>query len=60
MGSQDHLFKSHAKAYSEFHDNAQFLAIQNCGHVVSIEKASEFNQICLQFLNSNFQNSLTH
>ena len=55
MGSQDHLFKSHAEAYSEFHDNAQFLAIQNCGHVVSIEKASEFNQICLEFLKSNFR-----
>ena len=53
MGSQDHLFKSHAKAYAELHDNVKFSVIQNCGHVVSIEKAEEFNRICLEFLKSN-------
>ena len=52
MGSQDHLFLPPAQLYSELHDNAAISIIPNCGHVVSIEKASQFNAICLAFLKS--------
>jgi len=50
MGSQDHLFLAPAKSYASFHDNAQISIVENCGHVVSIEKAKRFNEICLEFL----------
>ena len=50
MGSQDHLFLPPAKAYADFHKNASISIIPNCGHVVSIEKAEQFNEICLSFL----------
>jgi len=50
MGSQDHLFLPPAKSYANLHDNATISIIQKCGHVVSIEQASQFNKICLSFL----------
>ena len=52
MGSQDHLFLHPAKSYVDLHANASFSVIQDCGHVVSIEKAAQFNKICLNFLNT--------
>lgn len=52
MGSQDHLFLEPAKSFSTQHPNSELSVIQNCGHVVSIERAKQFNQICLQFLKS--------
>jgi pimeloyl-ACP methyl ester carboxylesterase len=50
MGSQDHLFLPAARSFTSSHKNAHLQVIQNCGHVVSIEKAQKFNQICLNFL----------
>lgn len=50
MGSQDHLFLPAGRSFSAAHQNAELKVIQKCGHVVSIEKAAQFNQICLQFL----------
>ena len=50
MGSQDHLFLPPAKVYADLHDNATISIIPKCGHVVSIEQASQFNKICLSFL----------
>lgn len=52
MGSQDHLFLEPARSFSTQHPNTELSVIQDCGHVVSIERAKQFNQICLQFLNS--------
>ena len=52
MGSQDHLFLQPAKEYVICHSNATLKVIPNCGHVVSIERAQEFNSICLKFLKS--------
>jgi pimeloyl-ACP methyl ester carboxylesterase len=52
MGSQDHLFLEPAKDYAIYHSNATIKVIQDCGHVVSIEKAKKFNSICLNFLKS--------
>lgn len=50
MGSQDHLFLPPATSYSKLHSNTTLSIIQNCGHVVSIEQAEQFNTICLMFL----------
>lgn len=50
MGDQDHLFLEPATEYAKEHDNTQIEIIQKCGHVVSIEKAKQFNTICLKFL----------
>ena len=50
MGDQDHLFLAPASQYAEEHENTQIEIINKCGHVVSIEKAEEFNKICLRFL----------
>ena len=52
MGNQDHLFLKPAQAYADQHDNASISIVKNCGHVVSIEKADQFNTICLAFLNT--------
>ena len=52
MGSQDHLFLPPAKEYSIQHPNTELSVIQDCGHVVSIERAHKFNKICLQFLHA--------
>lgn len=50
MGNQDHLFLNPAQAYAEQHNNTSISIVKNCGHVVSIEKAVQFNTICLAFL----------
>lgn len=50
MGSQDHLFLPPANSFAQLHGNASIEIIPKCGHVVSIEKADQFNQICLSFL----------
>ncbi len=52
MGSQDHLFLPPAQKYADAHPNANISIIPKCGHVVSIEKAQQFNEICLSFLNA--------
>jgi len=53
MGAQDHLFLQPAKAYAEKHINTSIKIIEKCGHVVSIEKASIFNSMCLEFYKNN-------
>ena len=50
MGSQDHLFLQPATAYCETHKQARLSIIPDCGHVVSIEQAAQFNEVCLSFL----------
>lgn len=50
MGDQDHLFLHSAQAFAQKHDNANISVIPKCGHVVSIERAEQFNEICLRFL----------
>ncbi|MEM6394778.1 MAG: alpha/beta hydrolase [Bacteroidota bacterium] len=50
MGSQDHLFLKPAQAYAAFHKNATIQVFEGCGHVVSIEQAKLFNEVCLDFM----------
>ncbi|RMF03794.1 MAG: alpha/beta fold hydrolase [Bacteroidetes bacterium] len=50
-GAEDHLFLYAAKAYAKFHSHwTQLHIVPRCGHVVSIEKAQTFNELCLHFL----------
>lgn len=49
-GSQDHLFLSPAKAFTHFHESANIEIFPNCGHVVTIEKARKFNQVCIDYI----------
>jgi pimeloyl-ACP methyl ester carboxylesterase len=50
-GEQDHLFLHAAVDYAKIHPgHTQLEIVPKCGHVVSIEKASVFNQLCLEFL----------
>ena len=50
MGDQDHLFLKPAKKFVKLHANAMISIVPKCGHVVSIEQAQKFNEICLRFL----------
>lgn len=50
MGEQDHFFLKQAKKYTQIHKNVQLKVIERCGHIVNLEKAERFNEVCLQFL----------
>lgn len=52
MGEQDHFFLKQAKKYVRLHQNVQLKIVEKCGHIVNLEKAERFNEICLQFLKS--------
>lgn len=56
MGDQDHLFLKPAQKFAELHANAFISVLPKCGHVVSIEQAKKFNEICLNFLKTHFKN----
>ncbi len=56
MGDQDHLFLKPAQKFAQFHSKAIISIIPKCGHVVSIEQAQKFNEICLNFLKTHFKN----
>lgn len=50
MGDQDHLFlKPLLKSMQSMH-NAVLEIVDNCGHVVNVERAVEFNEKALEFL----------
>lgn len=50
MGEQDHLFRMEAKKYAEQRSKVRFEVVPKCGHVVSIERAEQFNRLCLEHL----------
>lgn len=50
MGEQDHFFVKQAKAYALIHPTVSLRIVPKCGHVVSIERAADFNRLCLQHL----------
>lgn len=52
MGEQDHFFLGQAKKYVRFHKNAQIKIIEKCGHIVNLERAERFNELCTQFIKS--------
>ncbi len=50
MGEQDHFFLKQAKKYVNLHKNVHMKIVEKCGHIVNLEKAERFNEICLQYL----------
>ena len=50
MGKQDHLFKNPIQKDISLLKNAKVHIINNCGHVCTIEKTDEFNQISITYL----------
>lgn len=53
MGDEDYMFLPSVKEVSDLHFKSSVLVvIDNCGHVVNIEKATVFNEKALYFLNN--------
>ena len=50
MGSEDHMFLPSIRKLVRSHKSAKLKVLSNCGHVVNIDKPSEFNEEALQFL----------
>ncbi len=51
MGSEDHMFLSPIRHLVAKHSSARLAVIPNCGHVVNVERADDFNDLVIQFLN---------
>jgi len=50
MGSEDHLFVGPAKEIVKGNPNLQLEIVNDCGHVVNVEKPDTFNQIAIAFI----------
>ena len=50
MGRQDHLFVDDAIEMVKMEKNGQIEIIENCGHIVNIEQAEQFNTKAIHFL----------
>lgn len=50
MGSEDHMFLPSIRKIVQAHQEALLHVIPNCGHVVNVEQADQFNQVTLHFL----------
>jgi len=53
MGQHDSLFLPGIRSLIEKHKQSQLKVIPNCGHVVNIDAPSEFNKICIDFIQSS-------
>lgn len=51
MGDQDVMFLEPVKNLVKDHKNAFLSVLQQCGHVVNVEKPEEFNQLSIAFIN---------
>lgn len=58
VGEQDHLFMRPALKYYKKFKKVQLKMIEKCGHVVSIEKFSEFNNVAIKSLNSFIEKAI--
>ena len=53
MGDQDYMFLPSVRKVVEIHPASDLLVIEDCGHVVNIEKPDKFNIGMLGFLNES-------
>ena len=51
MGDQDYMFLPSVQKVTESHSLSQLLVLEECGHVVNVEKPGKFNDGMLLFLN---------
>jgi pimeloyl-ACP methyl ester carboxylesterase len=52
MGEQDHLFLPSIRKIVEEHQQSFLEVINRCGHVVNVERPSDFNHLSIQFIKS--------
>ena len=50
MGSEDYMFLPSITKIVKDHKSSQLQVIEDCGHVVNVEKPEEFNSRAIQFL----------
>lgn len=50
MGAEDHMFLPSITKLVENHESSRLQVIQDCGHVVNVEKPEIFNSLVLRFL----------
>lgn len=60
MGEEDHVFLQPAREYVDKYGDVVLETIERCGHVCNIERASEFNQRCLNFISNLEKTTLQH
>ena len=53
MGEQDYMFLPSVRKVVEIHPASNLLVIEDCGHVVNVEKPYKFNTGMLGFLNES-------
>ena len=53
MGDQDYMFLPSVREVTAQHKFSQLTVIQDCGHVVNVEKAESFNTHAIRFLHSH-------
>lgn len=60
MGEEDYMFlPSVKKVVSEHYQSSQLVVIPACGHVVNVEKPDVFNNVVLNYLNSNIRSVIS-
>jgi pimeloyl-ACP methyl ester carboxylesterase len=57
MGSEDHMFLPSIRKMVQAHSNSRLEVIENCGHVCNIEQPDRFNEVSIQFLLEQSQES---
>ncbi|MFM7629917.1 MAG: alpha/beta fold hydrolase, partial [Algoriphagus sp.] len=50
MGDQDVMFLEPVRKLVRVHKSSLLEVLDNCGHVVNVEKPDQFNQLSLAFL----------
>ena len=50
MGSEDHLFVGPARDIVHGNPKLQLEIVQDCGHVVNVERPEAFNKIAIEFI----------
>ena len=50
MGEEDHMFLNSIKALAAKHLYSSLVVIENCGHVVNVEKPNKFNGESIKFI----------
>tara|TARA_B100001173_G_scaffold146999_1_gene127567 strand:- start:347 stop:706 length:360 start_codon:yes stop_codon:yes gene_type:complete len=51
MGDQDYMFLPSIREIVKNHKRSKLFVIQNCGHVVNVDRPNTFNSKMLEFLN---------
>ena len=53
MGDQDYMFLPSVIKVASIHKTSEIKIINNCGHVVNVERPEIFNNSMLEFLKEN-------